>query len=95
MVVVLVDPPRALVLRGGEALADLERPPYFVSSWAFVTEPLGDERARLIVRGRYDYRRRTGTLRAWFFGGFAQGVMERKMLLGIRERAECQPHRDC
>ncbi|NOK07773.1 hypothetical protein [Corallococcus exercitus] len=52
-------------------------------------EPLGEDRTRLLVRGRTG-----GDPRRWvarMFGQlieFPHFVMERKMLLGVKERAE-------
>lgn len=94
LVAAVVQPPRALVLR---AVADLESkrapvpsdPGYFDWSWAFVIEPAGDRRSRLLIRLRADTVQRfpfslVGPL-VWEPLHF---LMERKMLRGIRERAE-------
>ncbi|WP_208718784.1 hypothetical protein [Corallococcus sicarius] len=79
-------PARALVLR---SVMDDETPTWGVTTWAFVLEPLGEGRTRLLVRGRTG-----GDPRRWgerVFGQlieFPHFVMERKMLLGVKARAE-------
>jgi hypothetical protein len=71
------------------AFMEMAQPPEFAASWAFVLEPAGDERTRLIER----FRVRFGEARPWNrytlpLMGFGVFVMMRKQLLGIRERAE-------
>ena len=94
LVAVVVDPPRALVLRATADLAT-KRPPersdhgYFDWSWAFVVQPAGAMSSRLLIRLRADTAVRfpfslVGPL-VWEPLHF---LMERKMLRGIRERAE-------
>jgi hypothetical protein len=79
-----LDAPRSMVLAGRERSALM--PP---SSWAFVLRPIGANRTRLIVRGRSG-----GASGAWLHGASAHlleaphFVMERKMMLGLKERAE-------
>ncbi|GMU06416.1 hypothetical protein [Corallococcus caeni] len=79
-------PARALVLR---SVMEEETPAWGVTTWAFVLEPLGEDRTRLLVRGRTG-----GDPRRWaarMFGQlieFPHFVMERKMLFGVKERAE-------
>lgn len=93
LVAAVVQPPRTLVLR---AMADMasKRPPrrtdpgYFDWSWAFVVEPSATG-SRLLIRLRADTATRppfslVGPL-VWEPLHF---LMERKMLRGIRERAE-------
>jgi hypothetical protein len=90
VVVARVDPGRALVTR-----THLGRDESPVGTWAFVVEPLGPDRSRLLVRGR------TGRAGAPSARGQrllevlafepARFVMERRMLLGIAERAERRP----
>jgi hypothetical protein len=53
---------------------------------AFVLEPLGDRATRLIVRSRGPGA--WGRLAHYLFWEPAHFVMERRMLLGIKERAE-------
>lgn len=78
-----IDPGRALVLGSppGEQLLP--------SSWVFYLQPVADGRTRLIVRYRSRYEPGFGNTLIWrvitdplFF------VMERRMLMGIRDRAE-------
>ena len=81
---VIVEPGRALVLQGSLPIA--RRPP-FESTWAFILSEQPDGTTRLISRERYGYKR-------WWAPFVveptqaASFVMSRKMLLGIRERAE-------
>jgi hypothetical protein len=83
----IVEPGRALVLQGSLPLA--RRPP-FESTWAFILCEQPDGTTRLISRERYGYSR-------WWAPFVveptqaASFVMSRKMLLGIRERAERVP----
>jgi hypothetical protein len=55
----------------------------WVDSWAFVLQPAGDGATRLIARGRTTL---TGGIWDVIFPGVY--IMERRMLLGIKERAE-------
>jgi len=89
--IVHVEPGRCLVAHAAPATgADRGHGPWADASWMFLVEPLGDERCRVISRYRVatsdDFRTRLQ------FGpvllepiGFA---MDRRMLLGIKERAE-------
>jgi hypothetical protein len=87
--VVSIDPERALVLAapGEPAEALAEGMPW--PSWAFVLEPHGPDGTRLLVRWRSDFR---PTLLGFVANKYAlepvHFVMERRMLLGIKERAE-------
>jgi hypothetical protein len=82
--VAILDPGRALVLQGRLPIA--RRPP-FDSTWAFVLGEQPDGTTRLLSRERYGYRR-------WWAPFVVEPtqaisfVMSRKMLLGIRDRAE-------
>ena len=94
MLVARLVPNEALVLRTGDELFGPVDPGNFfraeiAASWAFVLVPTSEEECRLIVRWRS----------CWRPGGFAtlasrlalepvHFVMERKMMLGIRSRAE-------
>lgn len=89
-----IDPGRSLVLvardpaTGAPAHVDPAVPLAVDESWAFVLEPDGDDATRLIVRGR---RRTRGARLDRFFWTAVEAAslpMERRMLLGIRERAE-------
>jgi hypothetical protein len=89
-----IDPGRSLVMvardpsTGAPAHADPDVPMAVDESWAFVLEPDGDGATRLLVRGR----RRTRGARldrvAWSLVEAVSLPMERRMLLGIRDRAE-------
>jgi len=81
--VVRVDRGSALVLR-----VPPDSPPGpFDFTWAFVLRPQPDGTSRLLVRERYAYRR-------WWTGWMVEAVevasfiMSRRMLQGIRTRAE-------
>jgi hypothetical protein len=81
---VIVEPGRALVLQGSLPIS--RRPP-FESTWAFILSEQPDGTTRLISRERYGYKR-------WWAPFVveptqaASFVMSRKMLIGIRDRAE-------
>ena len=83
--VAVLEPGRALVLRTGTGMGPLPAPYDF--TWAFVIVRAPDGRTRLVVRERYRYRT------AWA-GMLVEPltavsfVMSRKMLRGIRVRAE-------
>lgn len=83
--VVVVDPNRALVLTGSAA-AGTVAPPYEFT-WAFVLLPQPDGTTRLVVRERYQYTRRWAALTVQP-AQLASCLMTRKMLLGIKMRAE-------
>jgi hypothetical protein len=82
--VAILEPGRALVLQGSLPIA--RRPP-FDSTWAFILCEQPDGTTRLLSRERYGYRR-------WWAPFVVEPtqaisfVMSRKMLLGIRDRAE-------
>jgi hypothetical protein len=82
--VAILEPDRALVLQGTLPIA--RRPP-FDSTWAFILCEQPDGTTRLLSRERYGYRR-------WWAPFVVEPtqvislVMSRKMLLGIRDRAE-------
>jgi hypothetical protein len=83
----IVEPGRALVLQGALPLAQV---PPFDSTWAFILCEQPDGTTRLLSRERYGYKR-------WWAPFVveptqaASFVMSRKMLLGIRDRAERSP----
>jgi hypothetical protein len=75
---------RALVLAGGPAV-----PAQVESTWLFFIEPLGDNATRLLVRGRGDHEPTLFNYVMW--EGLVDPInffMERKMMYGIKERAE-------
>ena len=91
MTVTTADPPRALVLRGAEIpMGSLASPMAF--TWAFTLRVLPGVGTRLLVRERYAYR-------SWWAAllvrptSLVSAVMSRRMLRGIRDRAEGRPLR--
>jgi hypothetical protein len=91
--VAVLEPQRALLLYGSEPIGqqpDRAGPPeYFATTWLFYVEGLADGTTRLISRYRLGYTPRFGNDLA--YRGFVEpisAVMQRKMLLGIKERAE-------
>ena len=81
---VIVEPGRALVLQGSLPIA--RRPP-FESTWAFILCEQPNGTTRLLSRERYGYKRWWAALVVEPTQA-ASFVMSRKMLLGIRDRAE-------
>jgi hypothetical protein len=85
LVVAVVEPGRALVLRGGVPIGRMA-PPYDFT-WAFVLRDQADGSTRLVVRERYGYSR-------WWARLLVEPVevisfvMSRRMLRGIKQRAE-------
>lgn len=78
-----IDPGRTLVL--GSPPGETKTP----ASWVFHLEPLDPTMTRLIVRARNGYE--PGLLNALIWRGLTDpiyAVMERRMLIGIRDRAE-------
>ncbi|HUO73400.1 MAG TPA: hypothetical protein VMU39_21700 [Solirubrobacteraceae bacterium] len=79
--VAVVDPERALVLRGSAG-------PYYNVSWAFVLEPIDQTSTRLLVRGSGDYDRVAVGVVLRFVVRPIHFAMQRKQLLNIKRRAE-------
>ena len=86
LTVAVADLPRALVLRSGKVpMGALGSP--FDFTWAFTLHPVPGGGTRLIVRERYAYR-------CWWAAvlvrptSVVSAVMSRRMLHGIRDRAE-------
>jgi hypothetical protein len=80
--VVGVEPGRALILGAHD-------PDMGAHSWVFALEPIDQQAARLIVRSRDDYPPTLANVIIWrLITEPAHFVMERKMLLGIKQRAE-------
>lgn len=83
--VAVVEPGRTFVLRGGVSVGS--GPPPYDFTWAFALRELPGGSTRLLVRERYRYE-------SWWarpvvaVGGAMSQVMSRKMLRGIRDRAE-------
>lgn len=94
--VVSVEPNRALVLGGtmdesSEGAFKTSPGEFFSASWAFVLEPVAADVTRLIERFQLDYS--SNPLATLFYRAFLEPgsfIMERKMLLGIKARAECR-----
>ncbi|MDX6475777.1 MAG: hypothetical protein QOH95_1288 [Gaiellaceae bacterium] len=80
----IVEPGRALVLQGSLPVA--RRSP-FDSTWAFILCEQADGTTRLLSRERYGYKRWWAPLIVEPTQGISF-VMSRKMLLGIKTRAE-------
>ena len=90
MVVAVLEPNRAMVLvspsdaerisRGGRAQG---------GTWTFILDPIDDDATRLILRSR---GAQAESLAAMLFGRLVfdpvHFIMERKMMLGIKQRAE-------
>jgi hypothetical protein len=87
--VAILEPGRALALCG--APVEVSRgASYVLSTWQFLLLDRRDGTTRLLVRGRYDYS--PGLANRIFFGRLPlepiMFVMSRKMLLGLKKRAE-------
>ena len=85
LVVAVVEPGRALVLRGGVPIG--RRPPPYDFTWAFVLRDETDGSTRLVARERYGYSRRWARLLVEP-AELISFVMSQRMLRGIKERAE-------
>lgn len=84
--VVRVSPPSALVLRAGPA----DRPAFV---WTFVLYDVAADTTRLVVRCRFDIPSSLRAFVTWrVLTEPAHFVMERRMLLGLRARAERRFH---
>ncbi len=92
--VAVLEPEKTLVLHGDTRLDPLVVPTlapgdYFNLNWGFYLEPVDSRLTRLIERWRADWNpswRNRIFLRAFLEPGAF--LMERKMLLGVKERAE-------
>jgi hypothetical protein len=84
--IAVVEPGRALVLRGGVPMGTV--PPPYDTTWAFVVRDQQSEgTTRLLVRERYVYTQRWAPLLVEPVAVVAF-VMTQRMLRGIRDRAE-------
>jgi hypothetical protein len=83
--VAIVEPGRALVLRGGVPMGDT--PPPYDFTWAFVLREQPDGMTRLLSRERYAYTKWWTPVLVEPFESISF-VMSQKMLRGIRDRAE-------
>lgn len=80
-----------LVLTGG---TDRPEDPPAVSTWVFVLDELDNTTTRLILRNRLGYKSSLGNFLIWrVFTDPISFVMERKMLLGVKQRAEAAAER--
>jgi hypothetical protein len=78
-IVSTIEPGRAIILAGDD-------PP---TTWGFVLAPIDENTTRLIVRWRQGYKPTPGNVIMWrLFTDPITFVMERKMLQGIKVRAE-------
>jgi len=81
--VVRLEPARTLVLRD-----EIEH-----GSWSFILRPIEDGRTRLIIRARGDRPDSLGNKLFYYsFWEPAHFIMERKMLLTLKEKAEATAH---
>jgi hypothetical protein len=85
LAVAAIEPGRSLVLQGGVPMGNVA-PPYDFT-WAFVLRQRPDGTTRLMVRERYAYGKWWATLLVEPTAVVAF-LMTRKMLRGIRDRAE-------
>jgi len=83
--IAVVEPGRALVLRGGVPMG--AAPPPYDFTWAFVLREQPDGTTRLLVRERYAYTQQWAPLLVEPVAVVAF-VMTQRMLRGIRDRAE-------
>jgi hypothetical protein len=93
MWVVVLDPPSALVLSTGRPESPMEPGDYLkgeiAGSWAFILEAIDASTTRFIVRFRSDWRESaTASALNLVMLEPAHCIMERGMMLGIKERAE-------
>ncbi len=88
-VVARLEPPHLLVLGPGSTRQEAIEGHLPYPSWTFLLRPLDERSSRLVVRFQSDFE---PTARGWLMNKYAlepvHFVMERKMLLGIKERAE-------
>jgi len=89
LLVAVVEPPHALVLRGGVPMGSTA-PPYDFT-WAFVLDPQADGTTRVLVRERYGYTRSWSALLVEPVE-IVSFIMSQRMLRGIRQRAEFNLH---
>ena len=98
VVVAGLEPERALILRGtlvpGRPMKDYPihydetTTRWFSWTWAFILDQLEDDTTRLIARLRMDYQGLAPAMALHLLMEPSHFVMERKMLLGIKERVE-------
>lgn len=82
--VAAIEPERALILHAADPQIRGHN-----ESWVFYLEPINENVTRLIVRNRRDYKPSLANFVMWqVITEPAHFIMERKMLLGIRQRVE-------
>lgn len=86
-----VDPGHSLVLHAGAAMGDAALSAPYDFTWAFVVRRHPGLTTRLIVRERYAYESPASAILIESVCA-ASAVMSRKMLRGIRDRAERSMH---
>ncbi len=84
-IVAQIEPEKALVMY---AMDPVKREAVKTVTWAFILEPMGDRVTRLIVRGRNWYPDGFANALMWHMVEPVSFVMERRMLKGIKVRAE-------
>jgi hypothetical protein len=89
LTVALVEPGRALVLRGGIPMGAVSAPYDF--TWAFALQPIPGGSTRLVVRERYTYTRRWAALLVEPVQLISL-VMSQRMMRGIKQRTERTAH---
>jgi len=93
--VAMVEPPHVLVLAGADPKTRAAQPipagpDELATTWQWTLRPVGGGRGtRLVARQRYSYPGRQAVL--WHVVEPVDFVMERRMLGGIRARAEARP----
>lgn len=93
MTVAAIESGRTLVLRSGTSDAPVEPGDYvrgeIAGSWAFILAPIDENTTRFVVRLRTDWRESAlASLLNMVMLEPAHCIMERGMMLGIKERAE-------
>jgi hypothetical protein len=89
MRVAIVEPDRALVLVTPGSVEESFSSNYPYATWAFILHSLDEKTCRLIVRWRSDFKPSVfGLLANKYFLEPVHFIMERKMILGIKQRAE-------
>lgn len=90
--VVGIQPNHALILQGGTGEAQPPGPDlpddYTISTWVFYLDEQRDSSTRLLLRGLLDYKP-TGMMKLiWGLTDVIGFVMMRRMMIGIKQRAE-------
>ena len=91
----VIEAPHALVLSSPGDPEEAMAAGYPAMSWAFVLGSLDEKTTRLVIRCRSDYKlTMTSVLMNQIFLEPIQFIMERKMLLGIKQRVERVSHQN-